>query len=195
VYSGRVQVAGILLGGGKSERFGSPKLEAEIGGRRLLDIACTNFLGAGFSPVVFCGRTHPADPRVIVTEPGAEMIDTLRSGLGACPRAPFAFAPADMPALSPELLLPLIEAFRECGKPFLLPVHAGRRGHPAFARLREPFLTARLASDVWRSADLAFHVVASADVLFDVDAPEDLAAAGDALSRRARLVARGDLRG
>jgi len=190
-----MQVAGILLGGGRSERFGSPKLEARMGGRRLVDLACGNFLEAGFSPVVFCGRAGPADPRVVVAEPGAEMIDTLRRGIGACPRTPFAFAPADMPALTPDLLHPLIEAFRECNKPFLLPVYGGRRGHPAFAASGEPFLTARVASDVWRGVELAFHAVASADILFDIDTQEDLAAAGSATERRARLVARGDLRG
>ncbi len=190
-----MQVAGILLGGGRSERFGSPKLEARIGGQRLVDLACAHFLEAGLSPVVFCGRAQPADPRVLLAEPGEEMIDTLRRGIEACPPTPFAFAPADMPALSPDLLRPLIEAFRECHKPFLLPVHGGRRGHPAFAARREPFFTARVASDVWRGAELAFHVVASADILFDIDTEEDLAAAGSAGARRARLVARGDLRG
>ena len=81
-----------------------------------------------------------------------------------------------------------------------MPVHAGRRGHPAFARSKEPFLRlgdAGGARAVWQQAgdDLVHHEVATADVLFDVDTPQDLAAAGAEASRRQRLVARGDLRG
>jgi acetylornithine deacetylase/succinyl-diaminopimelate desuccinylase-like protein/CTP:molybdopterin cytidylyltransferase MocA len=177
-----VKVAGVLLGGGESRRFGSPKLEATLGGRRLVDIACANFLDAGFEPVVFCGRARPQDPRVLVVEPGAEMIATLRSGLAAVPDGPFAFAPADMPFLRPPLLRELREAFLASGKPFLVPVLRGRRGHPAFSRAKEPFL--RIggrggARDVWRQAgtDLVHHGVATEAVLFDVDWPADLAAA------------------
>ena len=80
-----MRVAGILLGGGKSTRFGSDKLAAQLGGRRLLDIACDHFLEAGLDPVVFVGRLTPQNPRVLVAEPGPAMIDTLRSGLRSIP--------------------------------------------------------------------------------------------------------------
>ncbi|MHC4548812.1 MAG: nucleotidyltransferase family protein [Planctomycetota bacterium] len=195
-----MEVAGVLLGGGESRRFGADKLAATVEGRRLVDLACDNFLRAGLDPVVFVGRLQPARREVLVVEPGARMIDTLRHGLAALPDGPFAFAPADMPALRPDLVRALKEAFLGCGRPYLLPVYEGRRGHPAFARHQEPFL--RLgdregAREVWRQAgdDVHHHPVETADVLFDVDTPEDLAAAGDAAARLARLVARGDLAG
>jgi CTP:molybdopterin cytidylyltransferase MocA len=193
-----MKLAGVLLGGGASRRFGVQKLEAELDGRRLVDLACEHFLEAGLDPVVFVGRVQPSDPRVVVAEPGDEMIDTLRSGLGRIPAGAFAFAPADMPALSPELVRALIEAFERCGQPFLVPSFGGRRGHPAFAREREPFM--RLgdrggAREIWREAGDRLHheVVETADVLFDIDTADDFAAAGSAASRLDRLIARGDL--
>ena len=195
-----MQVAGVLLGGGRSSRFGSNKLESRLDGRRLVDIACGHFLDAGLDPVVFAGALRPEDPRVVVVEGGAEMIETLRNALAAIRQRPFAFAPADMPALRPSLIAALVEAFTASGGSYLVPVHGGRRGHPAFARSREPFL--RLgdeggAREVWRAAgdELTHHEVATADVLFDIDVPEDLAAAGTEEERRARLVARGTLAG
>jgi CTP:molybdopterin cytidylyltransferase MocA len=193
-----VRVAGVLLGGGASTRFRAPKLEARWHGRRLLDVACSNFLGAGLSPVVFAGATRPDDLHVVRVDGGARMIDTLRRALEAIPDVPFAFAPADMPALHAGLVRELLEAFLASGKDFLVPVFEGRRGHPAFARHKEPFLRlgdADGAREVWREAGngILHYDVATADILFDVDTPEDLLALDDEATRRHRLVVRGDL--
>lgn len=195
-----MRVAGVLLGGGASTRFRAPKLEARWRGKRLLDIACANFLGAGLAPVVFAGAVRPDDLRVVRAEGGARMIDTLRKALAHLPEGPFAFAPADMPALHAGLVEELLEAFVASGKDFLVPVHGGRRGHPAFARSKEPFL--RLgdndgAREVWREAGdrLVHHEVRTADILFDVDTPDDLLAMDDEATRRHRLDVRGDLAG
>jgi len=181
-----------------AQRFGSPKLEAELDGVRLLDVACAHFREAGLAPVIYAGRGDPSDPEIIVADPGAEMINTLRNGLRHLPFGPAAFAPADMPALTPDLIRSLVERFAESGAEYLVPVHEGRRGHPAFARSLDAFF--RLgdhdgAREVWREAgDAVLHVeVDTADILFDVDTPADLASAGSAESRRARLIARGDL--
>ena len=195
-----MRVAGVLLGGGASTRFRAPKLEARWHGRRLLDIACANFLDAGLSPVVFAGATRPDDLHVVRVDGGARMIDTLRNALAAIPDMPFAFAPADMPALHAGLVRELLEAFVAAGEDFLVPVFEGRRGHPAFARTKEPFL--RLgdtdgAREVWREAkDRILHYqMKTADILFDVDTPEDLLALDDEATRLHRLVVRGDLYG
>jgi len=193
-----VRVAGVLLGGGASTRFRAPKLEALWHGKRLLDVACANFLDAGLSPVVFAGSSRPNDLHVVRVDGGERMIDTLRSALEHVPDGAFAFAPADMPALHAALVKELLEAFLASDKDFLVPVYDGRRGHPAFARSKEPFL--RLgdedgAREVWREAgDRILHYeVKTADILFDVDTPDDLLAMDDEATRRHRLVVRGDL--
>ena len=182
-----MRVAGILLGGGKSTRFGSDKLAAQLGGRRLLDIACDHFLEAGLDPVVFVGRLTPQNPRVLVAEPGPAMIDTLRSGLRSIPTGRFAFAPADMPALRPELIRELLAAWEAAKTPFLIPNFRGRRGHPAFAADPQVFFDLGDAREVWQAVDgsICNYAVETADILFDVDTPEDLAAAGSEASRRA----------
>ena len=126
------------------------------------------------------------------------MLDTLRAGLGVAPEGAFAFAPADAPFLVPALIAELRAAFESGGSRYLVPVHGGRGGHPAFARDAAAFLDPALeggARAVWRGAgdELLRLQVESADVLFDVDTPADLAAAGTLKSRRIRLVERGDL--
>ncbi len=202
-------IAGILLGGGLSTRFGAPKLEARLFGRRLMDIACGHFLDAGLSPVVFAGRGIPEDPRVIRAGAGRTMIETLRLGLQKIPDDhAFAFAPADMPALFPALIRSLAEeiavspslpgATARQAPVFLIPCHGGRRGHPAFARDRAPFFELGDeggAREIWRArADEIVHrEVVTADILFDIDTPDDLAAAGDRDARLARLRAKGSL--
>ncbi|MEM8882644.1 MAG: NTP transferase domain-containing protein [Planctomycetota bacterium] len=191
-------VAGILLGGGRSERFDGDKLAATIDGVRVLDRACAHFLEAGLEPVVFCGAHVPADPRVLRAPRGARMLETLRHGIEAIGARPFAFAPADLAFLAPDVIRTLCATFEERGVRYLVPVHGGRGGHPAFARDAAAFLDPALeggARGVWRRAgdELLRLPVETADILYDIDTRADLAAAGTAESRRARLVEKGDL--
>ena len=193
-----MRVAGILLGGGASTRFGSPKLEATIDGVRLLDRACAHFLDAGLDPVVFCGEGEPSDARVIRATRGERMLETLRSGLAAIPDGAFAFAPADHPFLDPALIRRLLAEFETRGCRYLVPMFGGRGGHPAFARDAAAFLDPNLqggARGVWQTAgnELVRLPVETADILYDVDTREDLDAAATAEARQARLHARGDL--
>ena len=192
-------VAGILLAGGGSSRFGSDKLEARVHGTRLIDLACRNFLDAGLEPVVLVGGPLPQEHvlQLRPARPTEHMIDTLRLGLRTI-QGPFAFAPADMPALAPELVRELLEVFLGSGRDYLVPTYAGHSGHPAFARSPEPFMGAGAdggAHAIFRAAGEAVlrHEVSSHDVLFDIDEPADLQAAADAAARRQRLIERGGL--
>jgi len=198
-----LRISGLLLGGGRASRFGGRKLDATIGGRRLVDIACEHFLDAGLAPVVFVGDVRPSvEGATVAALPGptASMIETLRLGLDLLPDGPFCFAPADLPFLLPDLVRRLAETFARSGADYLVPTHRGRKGHPAFARSPDPF---RILGDrdgpreILRAAgDRTLLVeVETPDILYDIDAPEDLARAGDAESRRLRLIERGDLIG
>ena len=121
-------VAGILLAGGGSSRFGSDKLEERVEGVRLVDLACRNFLDAGLEPVVLVGGPLPEEHVLHMrpAHPTQHMIDTLRLGLRMID-GPFAFAPADMPALAPDLIRELLKVFQGSGRDYLVPSHAGVR--------------------------------------------------------------------
>ena len=47
-----MKVAGLVLAAGGGSRFGRPKAEVEVGGRRLVDLAIDSCIHAGLSPVV-----------------------------------------------------------------------------------------------------------------------------------------------
>lgn len=47
-----MKVAGLVLAAGGGSRFGRPKAEVEVGGRRLVDLAIESCVLAGLSPVV-----------------------------------------------------------------------------------------------------------------------------------------------
>jgi len=47
-----MKVAGLVLAAGGGSRFGQPKAEVEVGGRRLVDLAIESCVRAGLGPVV-----------------------------------------------------------------------------------------------------------------------------------------------
>ena len=47
-----MKIAGLVLAAGSGSRFGQPKAEVQVGGRRLVDLAIESCVGAGLSPVV-----------------------------------------------------------------------------------------------------------------------------------------------
>ena len=47
-----MKVAGLVLAAGGGSRFGRPKAEVEVGGRRLVDLAIESCVRAGLNPVV-----------------------------------------------------------------------------------------------------------------------------------------------
>ena len=47
-----MKVAGLVLAAGGGSRFGRPKAEVEVGGRRLVDLAVQACVAAGLDPVV-----------------------------------------------------------------------------------------------------------------------------------------------
>jgi molybdopterin-guanine dinucleotide biosynthesis protein A len=106
-------VTGIVLAGGRSERFGSDKLATEIDGRTLLDRALTA-VGAVAGPlvVVVAPGVAPVIPvalgdRVRVVHDaeafGGPLVG-LAAGLAVAPTAVAVVAGGDMPRLAPAVL-------------------------------------------------------------------------------------------
>ena len=113
----RRALTGVLLVGGASTRFGSPKALARIGGetfaergRRVLAAACDEVLVVGKQGEL------PFD----VLDDGSETRAPLAgvvAGLRAAARDVAVFLPVDCPWMTPEALRALGEACRDCCPP------------------------------------------------------------------------------
>jgi molybdenum cofactor guanylyltransferase len=105
-------VSGIVLAGGRSSRFGSDKLVAELDGRRLLDLAIEGLAAVSDEVLVV---VSPGDERILpsstatvrlVTDPerhGGPLVGLL-AGLEVADQPIVVLAGGDMPSLSPAVL-------------------------------------------------------------------------------------------
>ncbi len=189
-----MHVVAILLAAGSSRRFGGQKLLAPWRGRPLFEHALdalTSSPGIGTTIVVVQPR-FPVSPerprcRFIVNPDHEEGIgSSLRAGVRAAPEDADAYlvALADMPWITPELIASLIACHAAAGKPIVVPVYHGRRGHPVMMsrELREPLLA--VAGDVGAREIIRAHPewveefeTGDEAVVFDVDVPGDLGSA------------------
>lgn len=186
-------VGAIILAAGESRRMGSSK--------PLLPFAESNFLGRlleefraskAWPIVVVLG--HQADriqgqiafgeARPVVNEDYRQgMLSSIRMGLQELSETSVEAAlicPVDHPKVSRMLVDLLIRRFEEAKSPIVLPVVAGRRGHPVLFS-RELFKDLMQAPDsvgarqvVWDHADDVLEVALDdPGAVLDVDTPED----------------------
>lgn len=143
--------AGVLLAAGRSRRMGRTKQLLTVtsaGGARVPMVAAAfDLLAQVCTDGVVVVTGHDADavtralvPRTIVavaSDPDADMLVSVKAGLGAARRAfPRATAVwlhlADHPFVDAATLHVVARAFAEArGACAVMPVHAGRGGHPA----------------------------------------------------------------
>ena len=156
----RPQLSGVLLVGGASRRFGSPKALAELDGEtlaerawRLLGEACDERLAVGKADDGLELPFPLVDDGTEVRAALAGIVAGLRAA--ACPVA--IFLPVDVPFASAALIRGLGDACREAAVTEHGPLPA------AIARHALPVLERRLASNELRLAD-ALAQLAAADV-------------------------------
>lgn len=113
------RVSGIVLAGGRSRRFGSDKLAAELDGRTLLERAVAAVRTVADEPIVVVPPGgEAASSRALATNPGIRVVEDpepfggplvgVLAGLRAA-RAPFALVVGgDMPWLAPDVLARLL---------------------------------------------------------------------------------------
>jgi molybdenum cofactor cytidylyltransferase len=182
----------LLLGGGRSARFGSPKLLASFRGRPLVAHAVEALRLAGLHPLAVV-RLGDAALVEALEAIGCEVLETdraergmgasLAAGVEATAEAPgWLVALADMPSIDPATLR-AVNAALVSGAAIALPVlrASGQRGHPVgfAASLRAELLA--LDGDVGARAVVQRHADAVVEVgvddpgiLADVDTPDDL---------------------
>lgn len=133
-------VALVIIGAGAGTRFGGPKAQAVLDdGRRFLDAIADTGKNAGLAPIVAVlppAVAAPAGVRAVVNaNPTSEQIVSARLGLAQLTSAPVSSAllwPVDHPFVSLESVLAILDAARRTGAHIVVPVHGGRRGHPAW---------------------------------------------------------------
>lgn len=139
----QVPIACAVLAAGQGTRFGEPKAAARLGsGERFLDAVVRVATEGDLSPilaVVQRGVDVPAPARAVINpNPRSEQATSLRlalAGLANDPAQAVVVWPVDHPFVHLVSVLALVDAFKRTRAPIVLPVHAGRRGHPVlFAR-------------------------------------------------------------
>lgn len=155
-------LTGVLLVGGQSRRFGSPKAEAVLAGETLRERAW-RLLGEACDERLFVGPGGIDDPR---TGPVA----AIAAGLRAASHELVVVVPVDMPLLTAAALHALADACRDAAVAQLgpLPCAVARRSLPAFEG------RGRRLRDVFAALDTAV-VQLDENLLVNVNEPSDLA--------------------
>jgi molybdopterin-guanine dinucleotide biosynthesis protein A len=155
------ELTGILLVGGASSRFGSPKEDAEYDGETLGDRAW-RLLGEACDERLRVGRDGLADP-------GTGPVAAIASGLRAASHDIALVIPVDMPLLTTAALTTLADACRDAAvaQAGPLPCAVARRALPAFEAGERRLRT------VLASLDTA-HVDLDPALLLNVNTPADV---------------------
>jgi molybdenum cofactor guanylyltransferase len=154
-------LTGILLVGGSSSRFGSPKALAVYEGETLADRAW-RLLAETCDERLAVGRGGLPDP-------GTGPVAAIAVGLRTATRELAVVIPVDMPLLTPDALRRLVEACRDAAvaQAGPLPCAVARRMLPAFERGERRLRTVLDGLDTAR-------VELEAELLANVNTPADL---------------------
>lgn len=145
-------IIAVVLAAGASHRMGRPKLELDLGGRRILDRTIDTILATEVSEVLVVVSPNGTRPSVdssrvrIVENPRAEegIGSSIRAAMRALPEKARAvmIVLGDKPLVRPVTVRHLLKQFETSGAPVVYPTYRGRQGHPVllaralFAELR-----------------------------------------------------------
>jgi len=156
------RLSGILLVGGSSSRFGSPKALAEFEGETLAERAW-RLLGETCEERIAVGRGGLADP-------GTGPVAAIATGLRAAAHELAVVIPVDMPLLTPAALRALADACLDAavGQAGPLPCAVARRTLPAFETGERRLRTVLEGLDTAR-IELAERLLANVNTRADLD--------------------------
>ena len=170
----RRDLTGILLVGGASSRFGSPKALARLGGETLAERGWRT-LGEACEHRLAVGKAADAlDLPFPVLDDGSEMqapIVGLIAGLRAAPTELSVVLPVDCPLVTADVLLQFADACRDVAKSQRGPLPGAYR-KTALPALERGGLAIHRAIVVLDVAELEIDL----DLLVNVNTPDELAA-------------------
>ena len=160
-------LTGILLVGGASRRFGSPKALARFEGETLAERAWS-LLGEVCEQRIAVGRSDGL-PFPALEDEGTGPVAAIAAGLGKATHEVAVVVPVDMPLLTPGALRLLARACREAAvaQAGPLPCAVARRALPAFETGERRL---RTVLDGLETA----HVEVDDELLANVNSPADL---------------------
>ena len=144
----RPRFFGVVPAAGRSSRMGRPKLTLPFAGRTVIEYVVSTLREGGVQPVIVITGPHAPEVQSFAGGLGAEVLAlpvstpdlraTVEHGLhylehrySPHPGDAFLLAPADHPAFSASLVRRLCATYvASSDKSVVVPVHAGRRGHP-----------------------------------------------------------------
>jgi molybdenum cofactor cytidylyltransferase len=188
----------VVPAGGRSERMGRPKLALPLGDRTVIEHVVAALRAGGADHVLVVVGPHvpelaplaeSAGAEVcLLSEPTADMRATVEHGLRRleerrCPQPDDAWllVPADHPTLDAGTVRALSAAqAAEPAKSIFIPVHSGRRGHPALIAWRHVVGLRAFPTTHGIDAYLRTHAAETREVpvandggLWDLDTPDD----------------------
>jgi CTP:molybdopterin cytidylyltransferase MocA len=182
--------AGVVLAGGRGERFGGPKALAALpDGRTFLQACCQTLEASGADPVLATVPpasevAAPAGVTILrLPRPGLEMFDSLRLALSAALEhggwQAAVILPVDHPLVAADTVRDLAAAPGQAVRP----VFAGKRGHPIVLSraVTSGIVSGELAGptlrEVLREVDAVDVAVKDRGVTLNCNTPGSLAAA------------------
>jgi molybdenum cofactor cytidylyltransferase len=184
-------IAGVVPAAGRSSRFGSMKLLADVSGEPLINRTLGSLLEAGVDPVVVVRSdaerletvpliSHANVRSVVNRDPSRGMFSSIQCGLSVATADVIVVLPADMPFVRAATVALVARTCVETGR-VVVPVFHGHRGHPVGvpAGLRDGLLMMppdRSLKDALAALgeELLLVDVDDQGVVRDVDVPGDL---------------------
>jgi CTP:molybdopterin cytidylyltransferase MocA len=176
-------VTGLVLAAGAGRRFGGPKAEVVLGGRRLIDRAVSILLGGGCDSVLAVVRSDSvvaSEARSVVNPaPDDGMGSSLRVGLAAVDDDAAVILLVDQVGISAADVASVITEYRN-GTEVVVARRDGHRSHPVLVSRAwfDDFALAAVGDQGARAfIDSRLDVVRFVDLpglISDIDTPADL---------------------
>jgi molybdenum cofactor cytidylyltransferase len=182
----------VVLAAGESKRMGRPKQVLPYGTSTILETVLAHVLASPVDGtlVVLGAAEDKVAPllanlsveTIVNTDFRSGMLSSVQCGIRALPasaRAALIFL-GDQPTVGRETAERVVAAYRASGRGLVLPVHAGRGGHPLLIDLKYRAEIGELSSGIGLRELLARHPedisrveIDDPGLLLDIDTPED----------------------